>query len=316
MKTYPFVFAVAISLTCTATLQAELREFHNSKGVALKAELVKARGPNVVIRDAEGKENTVPVKNFSRDDVTYILRWIMAEPTALDYRFEAKETEKAVDKVPGTGGRAPTGYAAYGTADESQRGYEVSLSNRCANPVEGIRACYRVFLLDCVDMSSSDYAFVMNKRKLLFKSGNVELPTMNYNASFKFSTRVHTLHKMKAANNYNGVNERDRLRGVWVKYYRHGVEVGEWKSPTVPRCEWPESSSEKEALDSDKEKQKPLLAALTAPLTEPVKPPVKTVPVAKPKPPVSEKDDLAEELKIFDLGDVTDEKPVKLPGKK
>jgi len=313
MKTSPFIFASAVVLACALPLHAEVREFHSAKGSAIKAELVKVRGANVVIRDESGKENSVPLKGFSRDDVTYICRWIAAEPTALDYRFDAKETEKAADKIPGTGGsRARTGYSAYGTADESLRGYEISVSNRCANPVEGVRACYRIFLLDCVEVSAGDYAQVMAKRKLLFKSGNVELPTLSYNGSFKFSTRYHTLQKMKAANNWDGVSERDRLRGVWVKFYRHGVEVSEWKSPTCPKCEWPESATEKSALDADKEKQKPLLAALTAPLTEPVKPAPKPTPAPKSAPPPSnDKDDLAEELKIFDLGDVTDEKPVK-----
>lgn len=309
MKTFPFVFASIVLLSFAAPLRAEMREFHSVKGTAIKAELVKARGPNVVIRDEAGKESSVPLKGFSRDDVTYICRWMAAEPTALDYRFDAKETEKQLDKVPGTG-RA-SGPAAYGTADETQRGYEVNLYNRCANPIEGVRACYRVFLLDCVDVSTGGWASVMPARKLMFKSGNIELPTLAYNGTFKLTTRVHAMHKMKAANNYYGVAERDRLRGVWVKFYRHGVEVSEWKSPTVPKCEWPENSEEKDALKEDKEKQKPLLAALTAPLNEPVKPAADhSKPKSKPKTekpkPSAEKDDMPEELKIFDLGDVSD----------
>jgi hypothetical protein len=318
MQTYPFVFAAAVILASSAPLRAETREFHDLKGRAIKAELVKVRGPNVVIRDTESKEVTVPLKTFSRDDVTYICRWIAADPAALDYRFDLKETEKTLDRVPGTG--RPSGAAAYGTADESQHCYEVSLSNRCSNPVEGIRVCYRVFLLDTVEVSSSDYASVMNKPKLLFKSGNLELPTLGYNSSFKFTTRAHAIHKMKAANTYSGVSERDRLRGVWVRFFRHGVQVGEWKSGTVPRCEWPGNDAEKSALDDDKEKQKPLLAALTAPLTEPAKPAPKPAPAPKrvEKPKAPEKDDLPEELKIFDMDDVKDDKtpvPLPLPGK-
>jgi hypothetical protein len=162
-----------------------------------------------------------------------------------------------------------------------------------------------------VEVSVGDYASIMRKQKVLFKSGNLVLPTLNTNGSYKFTTRVHTMHKMKAANNYNGVNERDRLRGVWIKFYRHGVEVSEWKSPTCPKCEWPENDAEKTALEGDKEKQKPLLAALTAPLTEPVKPAPKLTPTKVEPPSANDKDDLAEELKIFDLGDITDEGTVK-----
>src|SRR5687768_2640974 len=140
MKTDPFVLAAAAILACALPLHAEVREFKDVKGRPLKAELVKARGPNVVIRGADGKEATVPLKNFSRDDVAYICRWIAAEPTALDYRFDVKEAEKTVEKVPGLG--RPSNAYAYGTAEESQRAYEISLSNRCQNPIEGVRVCY------------------------------------------------------------------------------------------------------------------------------------------------------------------------------
>ncbi len=313
MKTDPLILVTAAILAGAIPLNAEVREFHDIKGRALKAELVKVRGSNVVIRGADGKDATLPMKNFSRDDVTYICRWIAADPAALDYRFDVKETDKTVEKVPGLG--RPANAYAYGAADESQHAYELSISNRCQNPIEGVRVCYRVFLVDCVDVSETGgYASVMSTRKLLFKSGNVELPTMNYNASHKFTTRAHAVQKMKAANTYSGIAERDRMRGVWVRFYRHGVQVGEYKSGTVPRCEWPENPEEKSALENDKDKQKPLLAALTAPLTEPVKP-VKPAPAPKivaSVPKSDPKDDLPEELKIFDMSDISDDK--KIPG--
>jgi hypothetical protein len=304
MQTRPLILIAAVAV-CALPLRAEVREFRDAKGRTLKAELVKARGTNVVIRNAEGKEVPVPLKSFSRDDIAYICRWIAADPKALDYRFDVKDAEKAAEKIPGLG--RPSGAAAYGTAEQSARAYEVSISNRCQNPVEGIRACYRVFLVDCVEVSEgSDYASVLSQRKLLFKTGNVEVPVMPYNGSFKFTTRAHVVHKMKAANNFYGVSERDRMRGVWVKFYRHGVEVSEYKSGTVPRCEWPENDEEKAALAGDKESQKPLLAALASPASEPAKPVAAAKP--RPKPKVEEKDDLPEELKIFDLADVIDDK--------
>jgi hypothetical protein len=324
MKPFAFVSLAAALLAWAPSLFAEVREFHDAKGRAIKADLVKARGPNIVIRNAESKEVTVPLKSFSRDDIAYICRWITADPAALDYRFEAKETEKTLDKASIPGTERTTSASGYGTADDSEHAYEVYLSNRCANPVEGVRACYRVFLLDCVEVTSgSTYASVMAKPKMLFKCGNVELPSLNYNASFKFTTRSHTLHRIKAANTSTGVGERDRLRGVWVRFYRHGVQVGEWKSGTVPRCEWPENDADKEALAADKEAQKPLLAALTNPAAEPVKPAVKKpTPAPKPveKPTAPAKEDTPEELKIFDMDDVKDDKPalplpLPLPGK-
>lgn len=317
MKTGPHtrrLTALAVIACGILSSHAEVREFRDVKGRPLKAELVKLRGPNVVIRGADGRDTTVPLKNFSSDDVTYICRWVAAEPAALDYRFDVKEAEKAVEAVPGLG--RSSGANAYGTAEESRRAYEISLSNRCQNPIEGIRVCYRVFLVDCVEVSETGgYASVLPARKLLLKAGNFELPRMTYNGSHKFTTRSHTVHKMKAANTYGGVAERDRMRGVWVRFYRHGVQVSEYKSGTVPRCAWPENEDEKSALKDDKEKQKPLLAALTAPLTAPANPAPASAPAPrsvamKPKTEekIDEKDDLPEELKIFDMSDIADDK--------
>jgi len=99
---------------------------------------------------------------------------------------------------------------------------------------------------------------------------------------------------------------RDRLSGVWLRFYRHGVMVNEWKSPGVPRCEWPENRSELKKIEADKaaalqgaEEAAKSPGAAVAPPKPDVSPPSK-----QEKPPVpktDEKDELPEELKIFEL---------------
>jgi hypothetical protein len=221
---------------------AEVRTFHDVKGRAMEAELVKARGPNIVVR-MDKKEVPVPLKQFSREDQTVILQWIATDPGAIDYRFDCREAEK---EVPRTDGEEGPGL----------RGYEVTVANRCLNTVDGIRMCYRVFLDDRVDPIGSWF----NSRKLMFKAGDEELPALAYGKSAKVVTRGHQVDKTRS-NGFSGQPERDRLRGVWVRFFRFGTEVGSWKSGAVPKCEWPESSAEKARLEGDRERQRELVAS-------------------------------------------------------
>ena len=221
---------------------AEVRTFHDVKGRAMEAELVKARGPNIVVR-MDRKEVPVPLKQFSREDQTVILQWIATDPGAIDYRFDCREAEKEVARTDGEEG-------------PGLRGYEVTVANRCLNTVDGIRVCYRVFLDDRVDPIGSWF----NVRKLMFKAGDEELPALAYGKSVKVMTRGHQVDKTRS-NGFSGQPERDRLRGVWVRFFKFGTEVGSWKSGAVPKCEWPESGAEKARLEGDRERQRELVAS-------------------------------------------------------
>ena len=295
---------LSILFVGAATVSAEVRTFTDVKGRKLEAELVKARGPNVVLR-MDRKEVPVPLKNFSREDQTAILQWIATDPMAIDYRFDCRETEKDVPRPDADPGE-----------EAPHRGYEVTVANRCLNTVDGIRLCYRVFLDDRVDAIRSWFG----ERKLMFKSGDEVLPALSYGKSAKVTTRGHVIDKTRS-NGFSGQPERDRLRGVWLRFYKHGVMVAEWKSGTVPKCEWPASKSEEERLAGDKDQQAALIASMAAkpaapavepakPAAEPVKPAAPEVAENKTKPaapdkPAAKEDDVPEEIKIFEM---TDEK--------
>ncbi len=282
---------------------AEFREFKDIKGRVIKAEPVKARGLNITMRLESGSEVPVALKTLCEADQNFLLTWISVTPAALDYRFDCKEGEKSVEG----GNFAPGSSARYwGAAYTAAKQYEVSLASRCQNPINGLRICYRVFLEDRVSETGSTYG----GRKLMYKSGNYELPTLSYNLGHKFMTRPHVMHKITATSSFYGTSERDRLRGVWVKFYRFGVEVYEWKSQTCAKCEWPApGSDEKEALEKDAEKLKNLIGSLAA---SPAKPKPETPTVKAPAviqaPEVKPENDMPEEMKIFDMDEL---KPAK-----
>jgi hypothetical protein len=102
-----------------------------------------------------------------------------------------------------------------------------------------------------------------------------------------------------------GKTTRDRLRGVWMRFYRHGVMISEWKSPGVPKCDWPANSKEAEEMAADQEAAR-IGAAAAAQSSE-----LRPKPEEAPKPPVTpdppkpmdadEEDEIPKELKIFEL---------------
>lgn len=229
--------------------QGAIREFRDTKGRPLLAEPVRAVGSEIFLRTSLGAEVSVPVQNFSPEDVTWLGHWIAAEPAALDYRFAVSASEKTTRKDA----------RLAGGGEESARAYEVTVSNLCRNAVEGLRVCYRVFLSDSVALTTEGLAIIRNEADLLWKAGQTDLPVIGYNGTATFTTQSFALQKTFA-----GGGGRDRLRGVWLRFFRHGMQVGEWKSGDTPRNQlWPEDAAESALLTADREQQKPLLAALT-----------------------------------------------------
>lgn len=84
---------------------------------------------------------------------------------------------------------------------------------------------------------------------------------------------------------------------MWVKFYRHGVEVGEWKSPGLVKCEWPQSTAEKTTLEADAAENKKKAEAAAAPSAAAAE-------TAKPATPVQlSSDEMPQDLNIFEFED-------------
>ena len=286
----------AVMFTAITSLHAELREFKNAKGAVLKAEPVVVRGPNVVLKLENGRESTVALKSLSRDDQDFILRWMVHEPKALSYSFDCRSEEKtgATDKKS----------SRLGKLEATEKSYDVKISNRCQNPIDDLKVAYRVFLADRVE----DTGLERDKVGVIWKGGLLDLGRLTYNQSTAIATATHSVQKVtpNSLAGFAGVDvktKKDQMRGVWIKFYRHGVEVAEWKSPTAPKCDWPESTAEKLALEAAAAANQKL-AAEGAAKKEIAAPPAETKPAAPTK---LVTDELPQELKIFELPDA-DEK--------
>ncbi len=275
--------------------RAELREFKNTKGAVLKAEPVVVRGANVILKLENGQESTVAIKSLSRKDQDFILRWMVHEPKALSYSFDCRGEEKS--------GATDKKSSRLGKLEATEKSYDVKISNRCQNPIDGLKVAYRVFLADRVQDTGAE----REKTGVIWKGGLLDVGRMTYNQSTAISTASHSVQKVtpNSLAGFAGVDvkmKKDQMRGVWIKFYRHGVEVAEWKSPTVPKCEWPESASEKTALETDAATNAKLAAeAAAGKQAAEAKPAADTKQITPAK--VSS-DELPQELKIFELSEV------------
>ncbi len=283
-------------LTCAALLPAltapaaEMRQFRNNKGQVIKAEPVVVQGANLTLKLENGKPATVPIKSLSREDQDFILRWMVHDPKALSYSFDCKSEEK--------GGAVEKKESRLGKLETEERFYTVKINNRCQNPLDNLKVAYRIFLEDRVE----DNGLPREETGVTWKGGLLDLGRLTYNQSTTITTDPHKVQQAtpNSLAGFAGVDvktKKDRMRGVWIKFYRHGVEVGEWKSQGLVKCDWPDSPAEKTTLETDAEENKKKADAAAAPLAAV---PAESAPAA-PKKLVS--DELPQELKIFEFED-------------
>ena len=91
-KRTTLLLLLALALLMPTISQAELREFKNSAGAIIQAELLSHKGGKVKMRLADGRELDVMPSVFSIDDQAYIKQWMTTTPEDIVY----------TDKISGT----------------------------------------------------------------------------------------------------------------------------------------------------------------------------------------------------------------------
>lgn len=304
MKAIPSLTLVLGALLPLLPAAAEMREFKSARGSTIRAELVKAKGQTIILKSDAGKELQVPLASFSLEDQNAILKWMAEDPWAIDYHFTCKAEEKLLKDTKVAGRGYGERYAAV------QKIFDVSVLNGSRNAIDNLTLEWRVFLLNRVDPSGS--AATITADQVFFKSGTEAMPVLNFNGTFRFRTKPYVLHSIKETYQTGRV-EKDRLLGVWVRIFRLGQVVGEWKSQGTPKCEWPEVAGNPQTTDpapppagtDTPEAGKPSATPDTPPSPPAATP--RTSPPATPpdkdgKPAVDDDSD-ATLLKIFELDD-------------
>lgn len=225
--------AVLLASFASAPLRAEVRDFKSATGTVLRAELKKAKGTMIILRKEDGKEVQVALTNFAADDQNFILKWMAEDPTALDYNFAVRVEEKDVADSKKKANKT------YERVSSVQKTYTVNIQNSAHNKVDDLSVDWCVFMLDKVQpskystFSSSDTTL----GELYVKHGSETVPDLMPSRNFSFTTKAFNIDSI-IDKYYTGSKVKDKLQGVWLKFYRKDVLVYEWKSPIVPKTPW------------------------------------------------------------------------------
>ena len=279
---------------CLGTLHAEMRDFKNLKGAVLKAELKKAKGQMIFLRNEDGKEVQLPLNQFSKDDQTFILKWMTEDPLAIDYNFGVKVEEKV---APATKKVTNNSYY-YERISATQKNYNISIQNSCRNPLNDITVDWCAFMLNNVTLSSSgSYSSSSGIGELRFKHGSHEIVTMPVSHSAAIVTPNFTVESV-IDKYYTGAKTKDKLQGVWLRFYRGDTQVFEWKSPDCPKMEWPAGEhKQKEKPAEIASNETPNKSTKNTPTKKPSSPP----PSDSAVPSKESDDDMGDIVKIFEL---------------
>lgn len=129
-----WITTAALALAA-ATVTATAREFQDSFGRSINAELVSHTGAtsDTVKINKGGKELTVKVSLFSEGDQKFIRDWMSKTAPTLDYSFRVDTAKTAADGA---------------KAHAEKITYDVKLTNQTREPVSNLRVEYRAYMMD------------------------------------------------------------------------------------------------------------------------------------------------------------------------
>lgn len=274
---------------------AEMRDFKSTQGSVIRAELKKAKGQMIILRKEDGKEIQVSLANFSKEDQNYILKWIVEDPAALDYNFVVKADEKLLTST------KKAANVSYERVSSVEKNYSISVMNSCRNAVDDLSIDWCAFMLDKVSLStygSSTYSSNGLTGQLRVKKGSESYPKMEASHSVSFSTASFPIDS--SIDKYNtGQKSKDKMQGVWLRFYRGDTMVFEWKSPDCPKTEWPGGKHKsKKVPDNIASNTSSSERPMTKPEPETITKPENTGTAVKPS-----EEEMGDIVKIFQLED-------------
>jgi hypothetical protein len=294
MKT-PHFSALTISLlglfAWSGQATAEIREFKSAQGSVIRAELKKAKGQTILMRREDGKELQVALNAFSKEDQLFILKWMAEDPNAIDYNFVVKADEKTLTATK----RAANSYSE--RISTVQKNYAITINNGSRNTLEDVTVAWCAFMLDKITLSTGGaYSYSEGALgELRVKHGNFDLPKLGANHTATLNTSNFNVDS-SIDKYYTGQKTKDKLQGLWLRFYRGSTMVFEWKSPDCPKTEWPGGAfvprvkPQQIASNERSEKMEP-------------KPAVAVVPPSPPATKTADDSELGDIVKIFQLED-------------
>ncbi|MES2598367.1 MAG: hypothetical protein V4662_23735 [Verrucomicrobiota bacterium] len=218
----PWLLALALVVWLGAGIaQAEIREFKDSAGRKVRAELVSHDGAGQITLKMESGTVFQKVANqFSAEDQLVIAEWMKRTPATVDYRFEIKVVAGKV-----AGERKNMGYK---TVKNELWAYKVEIRNTARSVAKNLKVEYRVFVQEGAEGSFA------SDGKSGFHAGEATVPgPLRYNDAGTFSTREIPIDVVDYRYSTTRQDRHvDALKGLMLRILdAQGKVVHEWVSP-------------------------------------------------------------------------------------
>ena len=194
-------------------------------GRLLEAQLVSAAGDVITVeRSSDKRQFQVPLENFHSLSQRYIKLWLERDVDAIDYSLGFVARKRMLeDSDYETAGR---------TLTTTKWVYDIELTNRTRNELDGAEIEFRIFYDDEVKLlRTSAYP----GEGIEQDGESVALPTMGFNARAEFTTPPVELETYRY-DPTRGEREyrKDHLVGIWLRVVKGDEVIAEHRSnPTV-----------------------------------------------------------------------------------
>lgn len=222
---------ILIQLCLLPASRLSAREFTDAKGRKIEAEITGATPDGKVEILRGGKTITAPITLFSLDDQDYIRKWIKEHPDAVSYRFNyyvdldelreqnsAREGSMVTDKL----------------KTKPQR-LLVNVTNKNPIPIKDLKVVVDAVVDDAVNIVDGSYArlAVGAKRSELVRTQRFRaegtFPEINPKGRAELTFEFNIERYVDRDGGKVDGTATDRVLGAWIRVYKGGKMVGEFK---------------------------------------------------------------------------------------
>ncbi|MEP2776099.1 MAG: SHD1 domain-containing protein [Luteolibacter sp.] len=226
---------LTLTFVFSALCYAETRDFTDTSGKQITAELVAVRGDEVTIH-MNGKEFTLPIGKFSEEDATYIREWAEANPAPAASAFKSSDLtvsiQKEVDRIrqekkedykDSTGKSSGKLKDSFDQTQNSEK-YMVKVSNTVSKEIPDLKITYTLYKLVRTKTTGEERSSSEDLEEI---EGEATAPILEKLAAFEFTTDEVVLTKSEKfeAKTGNKTTLDEEIWGIIVKTYSGDTEI-------------------------------------------------------------------------------------------
>ena len=217
MKIIPVAGMLAFFAILPVAVQA--REFTDSNGNIIDAELVSHKGGKVKILRKDGKEFEVDPAVFSPDDMKFIIGWMQKTPELISYNLgitaDKKKTERSFTN------------RGYKRIKNDSWVYEISITNNSQDVAKDLKVEYRIFHTNSAD---GEFSSTSSGPRSRVTEGSAKLEeNLEFNRTSVITTEAVQIDVV----NYDyGPRYKDEVQGLLLRILGpDDKQITEWVSP-------------------------------------------------------------------------------------